>query len=469
MQYFRLQHLRVPDTVKEKERITISINDKKIAIVAKKVKHIVEQLLRTTAVICRNKQGDIKLTLANGLGPAQGIINHAKEITITAGTPNMLLHTAVYALIQLFLQKLPLEESDITYQQEERILMLDMGRKYYSMDTIKKLIDSMCLAQFNYLQLHFSENEGFRIECNTAPEIVSEQYLTKDEVREIVAYARRSCIEIIPDFDSPGHLKQILKHHPKWQLKKQLRNGEFKSDDSALNICNPQAVEFILTIYEEFAELFAESTYFHIGGDEFVNFDEIGLYPELLVAAKEKFGECAEAIDCFVDYVNHVSDKISSWGFIPRVWNDGFFRFNWKEQVVQLSEAVEITYWTKWNKNMAPLTTFVEKGFPVINFNDSYFYYVLGENAGYTYPTYDKIANYWEPSLYAHGQKIPEITPQFPGVALAIWSDVPEAKSQATVWKEVSYLLFAIVQKLTRNVFMKKEDIEQIMNAFFRI
>lgn len=468
MQYFRLHQFRTPDTVKEKEIITISITDKKVAFVAKKVKYVVEQLLHIPAVICRNRKGDIILSLANGMGPTEGKINHAKEITITAGTTNMLLHTAVHALIQQFLQKMPVGESDISYQQEERILMLDMGRKYYSKDTIIKLIDSMCLAQFNYLQLHFSENEGFRIECNTAPEVVSDEYLTKDEVREIVAYARQSCIEIIPDFDSPGHLKQILKNYPKWQLKKQMRNGELKNDESALNICDPQAVEFILSIYEEFAELFAESTYFHIGGDEFVNFDEIGLYPELSIAAKEKFGESAGAIDCFVDYVNQVSEAISSWGFVPRVWNDGFFRFNWNEQV-KLSEAVEITYWTKWNKNMAPLTTFVEKGFPIVNFNDSYFYYVLGENAGYTYPTYDKIADYWEPSQYAHGQQIAEITPQFPGVALAIWSDVPEAKSEAAVWKDVSYLLFAMVQKLTRNVFMKKEDIEQIMSAFFRI
>lgn len=467
MQYFRLHHFRT-NTVTEKKNITISFSDKKVAFVAKKIKHIVEQLFHTSAVICRNRKGDIVLSLNNGMGPATGKINLTKEITITAGTPNLLLHTAVNALIQLFLDKIPIGETDVTYQQEERILMLDMGRKYYSKDIIVKLIDSMCLAQFNYLQLHFSENEGFRIECNTAPEVVSEKYLTKDEIREIIAYARQSGIELIPDFDSPGHLKQILKHHPKWQLKKQSHCGKLKCDDSALNICNSQAVEFILSIYKEFAELFVESTYFHVGGDEFVNFDEIGSYPELRAAAKEKFGESAEAIDCFVDYVNHVSDKISSWGFIPRVWNDGFFRLNRKEQV-KLSKEVEITYWTKWNKNMAPLTTFIEKGFSVVNFNDNYFYYVLGENVGYTYPTYDKIADYWEPSQYAHGQQIPKITSQFPGVALAIWSDIPEAKSQTEVWNEVSYLLFAIIQKLTRNVFMKKEDVGQIISAFFRI
>lgn len=468
MQYFRLHNLRTSNAIGEIDKITISFKDKKVAFVAKKIKYIVEKLLHTSAVICRNRKGDIILSLTNGMGPAAGKINLAKEVTITAGTPSLLLHTAVYALIQLFLEKMPVGESDITYQQEERILMLDMARKYYSKDTIMKLIDSMCLAQFNYLQLHFSENEGFRIECDTAPEVLSDEYLTKDEIREIIAYARQTGIEIIPDLDSPGHLRQILKQHPEWQLKKLSPNGKLKCDDSALNICNPQAVEFILSIYKEFAELFAESTYFHIGGDEFVNFDEIGSYPELSIAAKEKYGESAEAIDCFVDYVNDVSHKISSWGFIPRVWNDGFFRLN-RNELVKLSKDVEITYWTKWNKNMAPLTTFIEKGFPLVNFNDSYFYYVLGENAGYTYPTYEKIADYWEPSQYAHEQVIPEITSQFPGVALAVWSDIPDAKSQTAVWNEVSYLLFAITQKLTRNVFMKKKDVRQIISAYFRI
>ncbi|OJG90749.1 hypothetical protein RV16_GL000997 [Enterococcus saccharolyticus] len=113
-----------------------------------------------------------------------------------------------------------------------------------------------------------------------------------------------------------------------------------------MNICDPAAVAFILSIYQEYAELFTDSTYFHIGGDEFVDFDQIEAYPELRAYAKATYSEAAEGIDTFVAYVNQLIEKVSEWGFVPRIWNDGFFRLNRGEQV-PLAKNVEITYWTK--------------------------------------------------------------------------------------------------------------------------
>ncbi|MCS6723572.1 family 20 glycosylhydrolase, partial [Proteus mirabilis] len=143
------------------------------------------------------------------------------------------------------------------------------------------------------------------------------------------------------------------------------------------NIVDQEAVLFIEALYKEYAELFNRSRYFHIGGDEFVDFDEIDAYPDLKEAAVAMFGKNGTAMDYFIYYVNQLVEKVSSWGFIPRVWNDGFFRLN-RQELVKLSEKVEITYWTKWNQNMAPVETFAEKDYTVINFNDNYFYYVLG-------------------------------------------------------------------------------------------
>ena len=62
---------------------------------------------------------------------------------------------------------------------KERCLMIDIGRKFYSLADLKAIIRSMACFQFTHLQLHFSENEGFRIESQQFPEIVSEEYLTK--------------------------------------------------------------------------------------------------------------------------------------------------------------------------------------------------------------------------------------------------------------------------------------------------
>ena len=445
----------------DSQQLCLSVTDKNALKAAKQLKKIIEQLFDKDVVISRTAIGDFHLICA----AAAARIDKGTNITVTASTAE-LLSAATYAVLREFLGSLPAGTTSVVYQQEQRILMIDMARKYFSKDLLLKFIDSMSLAQFNYLQLHFSENEGFRIASDVAPEIVSPKHLTKEEMREVILYAEQAGIEIIPDFDSPGHLKQILQTHPGWQLQKRTAEGTLARDPAALNICDPKAVNFILEIYREYADLFARSTYFHIGGDEFVDFDQIEAYPELRAYAKEHYGEQAEGIDTFVAYVNQVSAKLNEWGFVPRIWNDGFFRVNRSEQV-QLSSEVEITYWTKWNQNMAPVDIFIEKGYTVLNFNDNYFYYVLGENASYTYPTYEKIISDWTPDMYPQQQIMPADPEKLPGVAVAIWSDIPEAQTAEEVWQNVSLLLFAVLQKLTGQNFAEKPAIEHLLQTYF--
>ena len=94
----------------------------------------------------------------------------------------------------------------------ERRVHVDCARKYISKDWFIRQIREMsymkneCSSKFI-----FSENMGFRIECETDPTIVSDQYLTKTEVREILAEAKKYGINVIPSFDSPGHVDQIFK------------------------------------------------------------------------------------------------------------------------------------------------------------------------------------------------------------------------------------------------------------------
>src|SRR5699024_6953543 len=68
----------------------------------------------------------------------------------------------------------------------ERRLHVDCARKYISKDWFIRQIREMSFLKMNAIQIHFSENLGFRIECETDPSIVSDEYLTKDEVREIL-------------------------------------------------------------------------------------------------------------------------------------------------------------------------------------------------------------------------------------------------------------------------------------------
>lgn len=388
------------------------------------------------------ENGQLQLVLDPALTSDFEIMS-ATPLIVRGKTEAALFQGALYALEQP-------KPSAMTAQISERCVMLDIGRKFYPLSALKQLVVEMTAAGFNQLQLHFSENEGFRIESERYPEILSAHYLTKAEIRELILFAQDQYIEIIPDFDSPGHLRKILAHHPEWQLPMKKQDGPLTTDKKALDILNPEAVSFIHSIYAEYAELFCQSRYFHIGADEFVEFDKIEDYPTLSAYAKETYGQKASGIEVFIEYVNKTIDFINSLGFIPRVWNDGFFRLNRDEQLL-LSPDCQISYWTRWNKNMAPITTFFEKGYQVVNHNDNYLYYVLGEAAGYTYPTYDKIKEEFALNLFASGQKASATEmKQVPAVALAVWADVPTAKEAFDVIADLRPLMQAIKEKTYR-------------------
>ncbi|MGM0102233.1 hexosaminidase [Enterococcus sp. AZ141] len=345
---------------------------------------------------------------------------------------------------------------------KERCLMIDIGRKFYSLADLKAIVRSMACFQFTHLQLHFSENEGFRIESQQFPEIVSEECLTKQEIRELIAYAQNHEIAIIPDFDSPGHLRQVLAQKPQWQL----LTADGTRDDRALNILDSEAVAFIQEVYREYAQLFEDSTYFHIGADEFIDFDQLENFPQMIEAARERYGEKASGIEVFIDYVNELAAFVESLGFVVRVWNDGFYRLNRQEQTT-LTENCQISYWTRWNQNMAPADVFFEKGYTMINHNDNFFYYVLGEAAGYTYPTYEKISNEFQLTTFANGQQVAqEQLAQTQAIALSVWADVPEAQTSREVIQAIFWLQTAISQKVYNEPNRPKETFRKLYDGW---
>lgn len=372
-----------------------------------------------------------------------------KNIVIESGNDQAI----AYALTTL--KQFSVNQSSLTYgtisdspDASERSFNLDSGRKYYSKEFMFQLIDQLAEYKFNYLQLHFSENEGFRIESESHPEIVSDEAWTKEEVQEIISYARKNYIEIIPELDSPGHLRQALKTHPEFQLKD--RSG--KALENSLDITNPEAVIFIKEIINEFTEVFKESNYFHIGGDEFVDMDRIENYPDIVAASKEKYGTEADGTEAFIDYINEIAQFVKEKGFVPRIWNDGVYRAG-RAPLTQVDKDIQITYWTKWQANMAPIQRFIDEGHTVLNFNDAYFYYVLGEAASYKYPTPDKIYNNWHLGVFPNIRSGVPQTYEKPyptsiiGASFSVWSDLPNAQSEEEVFQGVYLPIRAMAER----------------------
>ncbi|WIK66173.1 family 20 glycosylhydrolase [Globicatella sanguinis] len=321
----------------------------------------------------------------------------------------------------------------------KKILMVDTGRKYFNFKEMMAILDIMDKHRFDTLHWHFSDNEGFRIECDTCPEMVAENHLSKEEVKLIMKEASLKQIEILPELDSPGHLKPLLEVRPELRLK--VEKSTLSIPNNALDITNPKAVELVLSLLDEYIHLFKESSGFHIGVDEFIDFDQISSYPDLYQGTIEKYGTQASGLELYIEYVNQLIEFVCSKGLRPHVWSDGLYRLN-DSGLVEVDHRAVVHYWTRRNKNMAPLCTFIEKGHQLVNSNDKYMYFVLGENAGYQYPVPDKIIQGWQPLLFSDDQMMPfDHHCLLEGVEYCIWCDKPNALT-------VEEILFRLDQNL---------------------
>lgn len=315
-----------------------------------------------------------------------------------------------------------------------RGLHLDVGRKFYTKEWILELIRNLSRNRMNEFCLHFSENEGFRIASDVHPEIPSLFHLSKADIREIIRLASAYHIDINPSLDCPGHLGQVLQEHPRWRLNREMAEPLY----SAIDITNPEARAFVLELIDEYAELFSGSTVFHIGGDEFIDFNHFELFPELEAYAKEHLGPDCCGVDTYLDFLNQVIAHVKAKGFQVRVWNDGLFRLNLEEHI-PLERGIQIAYWSCWDKAMAPLRTFLDRGYEVLNYNGDYLYYILLQRKGYTDPSAEKIMTEWKPAIFpTHPVKGKQIvagkdSKQFLGCCYSIWSDWPDFQNEEEV------------------------------------
>ena len=316
----------------------------------------------------------------------------------------------------------------------ERSLHLDAGRKYYTKEWIIDRIRDLSRNRMNALWLHFSENEGFRIASDRRPELPSLQHLSKDEVREILRAAHAYHVDLNPALDCPGHLGQALQEHPQWRLDREMAEPLW----SALDVTQRPARDFVLELIDEYAELFAGSRAFHIGGDEFIDFNHFERFPKMEAYAKEKLGPDCGGVDVYVDFLNEVIRHVRAKGFQVRVWNDGLFRPDLAEHV-ELDREVEIAFWSNWDKGMAPLRTFLDRGYQVVNYHSDMLYYILLQREGYQDPDPEKILTQWNPAVFPnhplHGQQVlpAERAGQFLGSCYSIWSDWPHLQTEEEV------------------------------------
>lgn len=178
-----------------------------------------------------------------------------------------------------------------------RGLMLDVSRHFSDVEMVKRTIDMLALHQLNIFHWHLTDDQGWRIEIKSHPELtevgawrddtVVGRYLggtdyptdgkrhggfyTQEQIREIVAYAKERYIEIIPEIDLPGHTSAVLAAYPQLgcedkEYKVANRWGVIRD---VLCAGNPASLDLFKDIMNEVCELFS-GKYIHLGGDECV-------------------------------------------------------------------------------------------------------------------------------------------------------------------------------------------------------
>ncbi|AJC56404.1 putative glycosylhydrolase [Streptomyces sp. 769] len=329
----------------------------------------------------------------------------------------------------------------------QRGMLLDNARKPFTADWIEARIRQLADLKLNQLQLHFSDDQGFRIQSDSHPDIVSADHLTKDQVRHLVKVGQSLHVTLIPEIDSPGHLGAVLDHYPDLRL----RNASGTPLRGAIDISKPQAGALIDSLLKEYAQLFP-GPYWHLGGDEYqalMSSDPEARYPQLAKAAQDKYGPGATIKDLATGWLNDRQKTVQAAGKTRiEAWNDGFFAGG----KVAADKNRTVAYWTGKEIGARDPAEFLREGRTVLNLNDEFLYYVLGEPNNFTYPTGERIYKSWTPLVLRHTSPVSVPSSltgadRIPGARFAIWNDRAQAQTAQQIAAGIRMPLAALAQK----------------------
>ncbi|WCD90243.1 Beta-hexosaminidase [Streptomyces xanthophaeus] len=393
------------------------------------------------------RRGDVELALAaEGSGPAEsyGLTVKDGQVKIT-GPDEAGVFYGTRTLKQAVRSAGSAPEGTVrdAPAKPQRGLNLDIARKHFTPDWIEDRLREMGDLKLNQLGLHFSDDQAFRIQSDSHPEIVSTPHLTKADVRRITALAARLHITVVPEIDSPGHLGAVLRAHPDLQL----RDVQGRAVKGAVDISNPAAAKLVDDLLREYLPLFPGGAW-HLGADEYqalVVRDPQASFPQLARAAQQRYGAGARVQDLATGWLNDRAAVVRPSGKALKAWNDGFFSGG----VTTAAKDIQVEYWTGKEIGARPPLEYLREGRKVVNLNDEYLYYVLGQPNQFTYPTGKRIYEQWTPLVLRGTTPVPaQYADQILGARLAVWADLAGAQTQAQVAEGIRLPLAALSQKV---------------------
>lgn len=223
--------------------------------------------------------------------------------------------------------------------------MLDISRHYFDKDFIKKTMSALALFDYNVLQLHLTDDQGWRFESKKFPRLhevgsrrlksqinhslqtpefeyqVHEGFLSHADIKEIVDHGKSLNIDVVPEINIPGHTGALLAAYPQFGV-----NGEMVEVSGQWGISNhllrpfPDTFEFLRELFAEVSSVFP-SQYIHVGGDESL-IDNWLKDPEIVTFMKERKFDTPKEL--FIYFMKEIEVIINSLGKKMITWDDAF-------------------------------------------------------------------------------------------------------------------------------------------------
>jgi len=246
-----------------------------------------------------------------------------KQLRIEASTTE-----GIFRGIQTLAQLLVLEGSDVQINEDVILVpsgiiadkpefkyrgaMLDVSRHFFPVDVVKGYIDNISLYKINFLHLHLSDDQGWRIEIRSWPRLTEiggstevgggkGGYYTQEEYTELVRYAAERYITIVPEIDMPGHTNAALASYAELNCNDRATELYTGTRVGFSSLCTDKEItySFIDDVVREICSL-TPGPFFHIGGDE----------------------SHATAHDDYVYFINLVKKIVNRYGKIVIGWDE---------------------------------------------------------------------------------------------------------------------------------------------------
>ncbi|MGG4342029.1 discoidin domain-containing protein [Paenibacillus lautus] len=351
------------------------------------------------------QSGDLYLAIdpsLSWLGDEGNVFKVSEYVSITSSSATGAFfgtRTALQIIKQNEGRTIPRGEARDYPKYEKRGLMIDVARKYFTIDFLRDYVKQLSWYKMNMFQIHLNDDVGtpfadgttaaYRLESTTYPGLASGNgHYTKQEFKELQLMAMDYGINVVPEIDTPGHSRAFTSYNPAL------------GDERGLDISKPQTVEFVKSLFNEYLD----------GSDPtFVG-------PEVLIGTDEYWGPDIERFRWYMDtFVKHINSK----GKHPIMWG-GLTMYN---GTTPISNDATMGIW--YEPYGAPQQA-VDLGYDIINSQNVFLYIVPTLYGNYLNSQF--LYNEWEPNKWEN-TTLPLGHPRVKGGMFSMWNDVSDANS----------------------------------------